>query len=169
MAPLVRRTLAVRGQRPVLKQRSRQRDKVSVAGALWWSPRQERLGLLALTLVNDYFDQWASASFLRVVLQSIRGEVVVLWDQGSMHKGEAIRAVWARHRRLCLEAFPPYAPELNPVEYLWKWLKHDQLCNLAPWDAQQLEVEIIGQLKSIEYDQEQLRQFIHNSDLPLRL
>lgn len=169
MAPLVRRTLAVRGQRPVLKQRSRQRDKVSVAGALWVSPRRQRVGMLALTLVNDYFNQEGSATFLRMVLRSLAGEVVVLWDQGSMHKGEAIRAVVRQHRRLRLEAFPPYAPELNPVEWMWKWLKGDRLCNFAPRDAQHLEEEIITQLQSIENVQEKLREFIHNSDLPLRL
>jgi len=44
LAPLVRRTLARRGQRPVLKQRARQRDKVSVAGALWLSPSGDQGG-----------------------------------------------------------------------------------------------------------------------------
>jgi transposase len=30
---------------------------------------------------------------------------------------------------LSLEFFPPYAPELNPVEYLWAWLKTNPLAN----------------------------------------
>lgn len=168
LAPLVRRTWAPRGQTPILPQRARQRDKVSVAGALWVSPQRDRLGLLAMTLVNDYFDSAASAAFLRLVAEHLAGAVVVIWDQGAMHKGEPIRAVLGQHRRLCLEAFPPYAPELNPVEEVWKWLKYDRLCNFAPRDAHQLEAEVIAQLRSIQGDQAQLRQFIHNSDLPLQ-
>jgi hypothetical protein len=27
---------------------------------------------------------------------------------------------------------PPYAPELNPVEYLWAWLKRHALANTVP-------------------------------------
>lgn len=169
LAPLVRRTLAVRGQTPVLQQRARQRDKVSVAGALWVSPERDRLGLLALTLVNDYFDNLASAAFLTVAAKSLSGAVVVLWDQGTMPKGGPIQDVLVRYPRLCLEKFPPYAPELNPVEQVWKWLKYDQLCNFAPRDTNQLEKEIIAKLKSVQGDQKQLGQFIHNSDLPLKV
>lgn len=167
LAPLVRRTLARRGQTPILRQRARQRDKVSVAGALWVSPQRDRLGLLAMTLVNDYFDGAASATFLGMVAESLAGAAVVIWDQGAMHKGPPIRAVLAQHRRLHLEALPPYAPELNPVEQVWKWLKYDQLCNFAAADAGQLEREAIAHLRAIQGDQEQLREFFHNSDLPL--
>jgi len=28
-----------------------------------------------------------------------------------------------------LASLPPYAPELNPVEYLWAWLKRQALSN----------------------------------------
>lgn len=165
LAPLVRRTLAVRGQRPVLKQRARQRDKVAVAGALWLAPQRDRLGLLSMTLVNDFFDSAASAVFLEVVVRSLPGAVVVVWDQGQMHKGEPIHAVQTKHPRLCVEALPPYAPDLNPVEWLWKWLKYDRLCNYAAADAAELEEEAMRHLRSIQEDQEQLWEFFHNSDL----
>lgn len=165
----MRRTLAPCGQRPVLKQRARQRDKVSVAGALWVSPGRDRLGLLAMTLVNDYFDSVASATFLRVVMESLSGAVVVVWDRGQMHHGEPIREAAGQYRRLCLEELPPYAPELNPVEQVWKWLKYDQLCNFAPRDANHLEGEVSARLKSIQGDQALLERFVHNSDLPLQM
>ncbi len=53
MAPLVRRTWALRGQTPELAQEGGRRQKVSVAAALWLSPRRDRLGLFSRTLVND--------------------------------------------------------------------------------------------------------------------
>ena len=58
MAPLVRRTWAPRGQTPDFVQSGGRgpREKVSVAAALWLSPRRERLGLYFKTLVNGYFD-----------------------------------------------------------------------------------------------------------------
>ena len=168
VAPLVRRTVAVRGQRPVLQQRARQRDKVSVAGALGLSPRRDRLGLVAMTLVNAYFASAAAAVCLQVVRRSWSGAVVAVGDPGQMHHGEPIRAVLAPHRHWSREALPPYAPALNPGAWVWKWRTYEQRCTVAPRDAQQLEAAISTRRQSIQGDQEQLRQFIPDSDLPLR-
>ena len=90
MAPLVRRTWAPRGQTPKLVQRCGKRAKVSVAAAVWLSPLRDRRGLFARTLVDDYFDNWYSAAFLEALLQELPGRVVVIWDGGSMHKGDPI-------------------------------------------------------------------------------
>jgi hypothetical protein len=56
MAPLVRRTWAPRGYPPALAQSGAHREKVSVAAALWLSPRRDRLGLYFQTLPDAYFD-----------------------------------------------------------------------------------------------------------------
>lgn len=33
------------------------------------------------------------------------------------------------------ELFPPYAPEFNPIEYAWSYLKTKPLANFAPPDT----------------------------------
>src|SRR5512142_615182 len=88
MAPLVRRTWSLRGQTPKLIQDRGRRQKVSGAAALWLTPRRGRLGLSSRTLVNDYFDPWCAAAFLEALLRELGGRVVVVWDGGSMHKGD---------------------------------------------------------------------------------
>jgi transposase len=48
------------------------------------------------------------------LIRHVGGKVIVIWDNGTMHKDEPIRAV--------LRAFPrltPYPADLNPVERLW--------------------------------------------------
>lgn len=168
MAPLVRRTWAPRGKTPKLVQRSGRREKVSVAAAVWLSPLRDRLGLLARTLVNGYFDNWSSAAFLEALLQELPGRVVVIWDEGSMHKGDPINQLQdVLADRLTLEKFPPYAPQLSPVEPLWSWLKYSRLCNFAPHDAIQLDGRIHAELSAVQDDQELVRSFWHASDLPL--
>jgi DDE superfamily endonuclease len=168
MAPLVRRTWAPRGQTPELVQRCGKREKVSVAAALWLSPLRDRLGLFARTLVNDYFDNWYSAAFLEALLKELPGRVVVVWDGGSMHKGDPIAQLQdVMADRLSLERFPPYAPQLSPVEPSWSWLKYSRLCNFAPQDAIQLDGRVVAELAAIRDDQELLRGFWHGSDLPL--
>jgi transposase len=170
MAPLVRRTWAPRGQTPILIQKSGTREKVSVAAGLWISPGRDRLGLFSWTLVNDYFDNWGSAAFLEALLQELTGQVIVIWDGGTMHKGDPIRELVDHFAdRLCLERLPPYAPELNPVEYLWSWLKYSRLNNFAPRDAIQLNERVVDELAAIPSDQRLLESFVHAAGLPLRL
>jgi len=168
MAPLVRRTWALRGQTPELAQRSGAREKVSIAAALWLSPRRDRLGLYFKTLVNSYFNNWSMTAFLEAMMHDLDGRFVVVWDGGPMHKGEPIHQL-ADHfaNRLCLEALPPWAPMLNPTEPLWGWLKYDRLCNYAPHDAAELDGRVVAELAAIESDQGILRNLYHASELTL--
>jgi hypothetical protein len=44
--------------------------------------------------------------FLRHLLRHLRGEVIVLWDQASIHKGDPIRELTCRFPRLHFERLP---------------------------------------------------------------
>jgi hypothetical protein len=104
---LVRRTWAPRGRTPTWARRpgGGPRQKVSVASALWRSPHRDRLGLFSRTLVNDYFDNGTSAAFLETLLKQLTGRVVV-WDGGSMPKGDPITQLQALLKgRLSVERF----------------------------------------------------------------
>lgn len=168
MAPLARRTWAPRGRTPELVQKSGAREKVSVAAALWLSPRRDRLGLYTQTLANGYFDNWYVAAFLEAMLQELTARFVVVWDGGSMHKGDPIGALMAHFAdRLVLEKLPPYAPMLNPVEPLWSWLKWERLSNWGPQGARELDARVTAELAAVREDQAFLRNLFHASDLPL--
>jgi hypothetical protein len=45
---------------------------------------------------------------------------------------------------------PPYAPDLNPVEYLWAWLKRHALANYCPSDLSELHTTARNKLKSAQ-------------------
>ena len=168
MAPLLRRSWALRGHPPQQQHKAGHREKVSVAAALWLTPLRERLGLAYQTLVNGYFSNWEAAQFVHCAVEGLGGPVIALWDGGTMHKGAPIREVVEQSRgRLDLEPMPAHAPELMPVEFLWRWLKYDRLCNFAPRDAPHLNEAVVGELEPIAEDQDLLRSFFHQSDLPL--
>lgn len=168
MAPLVRRSWAPRGHPPVIKQKARHCEKVSVAAAIWLTPRRDRLGLAYQTLINSYFTNEDLADFLRAGLEGLDGPLIVVWDSGSPHKGDPLRALLAgAEGRLDLEPLPPHAPELMPVEFLWRWLKYGRLCNFAPQGAHHLNEAVVRELDAIRDDQELLRAFFHQSDLPM--
>ena len=168
MAPLVRRSWARRGHPPVMKQEAGRRQKVSVAAALWLPPLRDRLGLAFQTLVNGYFRSEDVAAFLAGAAPGLGGPVVVIWDRGTMHRGEPLTELVQRSGGLLdLEPLPPHGWDLMPVEQLWTWLKYSRLCNFPPTDARQLNERIIRELEAIRDDQPRLRNFFHASDLPL--
>lgn len=168
MAPLVRRSWAPAGRPPVLLQKGRHREKVSVAAALWLDPRRGRLRLFTRTAVNGYFNNERVARFVEALAGEAGGPLVVVWDGGTMHKGDPIRELVAGcDHRLVLEQLPAYGSELMPVEQLWTWLKYDRLPNFAPRDASHLDGAVRTELTAIECDQVRLQNFVHASRLPL--
>ena len=168
MAPLVRRTWAQRGHRPLLFQKGRHREKVSLAAALWLAPRWDRVGLLYRTLENAYFNNQKIADFLESILREIPNRLIVVWDRGNMHRGDPIRGQIERFRpRLSTEMLPPYAPMINPVEQVFNWLKLGRLSNYAPRDAHELGRRVRAELDPVRDDQELLVHLWHASDLPL--
>ena len=130
--PLVRRSWSLVGHTPVVGGAGGHRQKVSVIGAVSVSPVAQRLGFYFATAVGGYFSADQVVAFLRDLLRHLRGKVVVVWDGGSNHQGPVIREFLKRNKRLRLERLPPYAPDLNPVEAVWSWLKWGRLANVGP-------------------------------------
>src|SRR5262249_3293984 len=156
------------GRRPELHQKGKHREKVSLAVALYLSPKRKHLGLIYRTLENGYFNNQQVARFLEGVLREIPNRLVVLWDRGNMHKGDPIRAQVERFRpRLSLELLPPWAPMLAPAEPIFSWLKYGRLSNFAPHNAPDLNRAVVAELEAIRADQDVLRHLWHASDLPL--
>jgi transposase len=168
MAPLLRRSWALRGHPSESKYKAGRRDKVSVAAALWLPPERDQLHMAYQTLVNGYFTNVEVAEFLSCAVRGLPGPVIAIWDGGTMHKGGPIRALMEQsHGRLDIEPLPAYASELMPVEFLWRWLKHGRLSNFAPRDARHLDEAVTRELDAIRDNQVLLSSFFHQSRLPL--
>jgi hypothetical protein len=67
------------------------------------------------------------------MLRHIPGKLLIIWDDLPGHRSQAVWDFVKQQRgRLRLEFLPAYAPELNPVEYLWShWTQHE-LPNFCP-------------------------------------
>jgi transposase len=170
MAPLLRRSWALRGHPPASKHKAGHREKVSVAGVLWLSPERNQLSLGYQTLVNSYFTNVEVAEFLGGMMPGLGSPAIVLWDGGTMHKGDPIdELVEECQGRLEIEPMPAHAPLLMPVEFVWRWLKYGRLCNFTPEDAHDLNEAVVGELDAILDNQILLSSFFHQSELPLPL
>ena len=72
-------------------------------------------------------------NFLRHLLRHISGKLLVLWDGAPILRSKVIKAFLAEvaAARIQLERLPAYAPELNPDEGIWEYLKGLELKNLS--------------------------------------
>lgn len=164
LTPNAVKTWSPKGQTPIHRHHYR-REKVSVISGVSVSPRRKRMGLY-FTMIKSNIRHAEVRQFLRNLLAHLRGPVIVVWDNAQIHKGETIRELCRRHRRLHLEALPPYAPELNPDEGVWAHAKR-QLSNGCPLDAPGLMAEVDNALGNVRASQSILRGCIHHSGLAL--
>jgi transposase len=71
--------------------------------------------------------------FLDALRRQIRKPLLVVWDQLATHRSRLVRQyIEASRGRIAVEFLPAYAPELNPVEYLWGYWKQHELANVCP-------------------------------------
>ena len=105
------------------------------------------------------------APFLRHLLRHLRGPVMLLWDQGKIHKGAAIEQVRRDYPRLHIEWFPGYAPELNPAEQVWNNFK-GHTANSLPRSTQDIRNSLHANARRVRRSQEKLRSLILASELP---
>lgn len=73
--------------------------------------------------------------FLDKLLRVIPGKLLIVWDGLAAHRSGLVNEFIASQQgRIAIERLPAYAPELNPVEYLWAHLKRHELPNVCAKD-----------------------------------
>jgi transposase len=120
--PSLCRTWHRRGQQPTLPGVGTNR-RVTVYGSV------EALGRGRIELVRAAQD---TAGFLRYLelleahQQEVQREIHLVLDNGSVHTSVAsLQALAARRAWLHIHWLATYAPQLNPKEREWRWLKRD--------------------------------------------
>jgi transposase len=166
--PFVHRTWAPRGQTPVLQTRTRHHRHLSLIGALTISPQRYRLGWYLHFHADRSIRQEQVIAFLRDLLRHLRGPVFLIWDRLNAHRGKKVQAFLARNQRLQTDFLPPYAPELNPNEYGWSYLKCHSLANYAPEQLTELETTTRRAVANVQTEQALLRSFVKATKLPIR-
>jgi transposase len=110
-------TWALRGSRPVVKVTgSRRRTNVisaiSPRGRMWFR-------CYGGTLNAERFE-----AFLVDLLASVKGRIVLVLDRHPAHRAGRIQRFLRKHRaRITIHFLPSYAPDLNPDEHVWSYLK----------------------------------------------
>lgn len=169
LLPLIRRTWAPKGQTPILWHTGRHRDKISCISAVTVSPRRRKLGLYLRFHPDKSLKAPDAAAFLVLLLRHLPGNLELLWDRGQIHRGGVVKELLLKHRpRLRTHFLPPYAPDLNPDEFVWTELKYRRLSNHGLPDVPTLHRRLHSQTRRLKTDQQFLWSCIESSKLPLR-
>lgn len=119
------RSWAPRGKTPVL-QMSFNWDQLSAIAGLTWL--RFHFKLYPGTINGERVIE-----FLKQLRLSLKRKLLIIWDHLPAHRSRRVRDyVDSTAGALQLSFLPAYAPELNPVEYLWAHWKQHELGNFCP-------------------------------------
>ena len=109
-----------RGQTPVLKVDRKKDDSVSFYAGLSWKTKQE-----IAYLTTKHQTGHETCFFLDEIKRTYtgKGKILLVWDGARHHLGEVKE--WLKRNPDVVElfTFPPYCPDLNPQEHVWKALR----------------------------------------------
>ena len=167
LTPIFRRTWAPRGHTPVIKIAD-PHGRISVAGALTISPARSKFGFYFQLLPdNTNFRSNSIAAFVESVHRRLGGPLVVIWDQIPIHKSYPVERYVDQHNDVLVESFPPYAPELNPVYYVWAYVKYGRLANYCPKNLDELRTKVSSEMSRVSRRPDLLKSFFHATGLKL--
>lgn len=99
-----------------------------------------------ITVWNFYFRFYPGSikspqviEFLEHLQRQLPGKLLILWDGAAIHRSRLVREYLDRlDGRIFAASLPAYAPELNPMEYVWGYFKQHRLPNFCAQEFEQL-------------------------------
>jgi transposase len=169
LEPHVRRTYAPRGKTPVLRV-AEPHDRISVIGAITVSPSRHRVGLVYQMLAdNANYRGGSIVRFVEDVRAHLAAPMIVVWDRIPIHSCVAVEDYLATATEVTAEPFPPYAPEINPADGVWRYIKHIRLANYTPPSLEVLRGTVTAELDRLRKRKDLLASFIRFTRLPIEV
>jgi len=167
--PTICRTYAPRGQKPVLRV-AEPHSRISAVGAISISPSRRHLNAFYHLLPdNANFHADSVVHFVRKVSSHFSGPIVFVCDACPIHCTNLMRVFLSTNTRVEIEEFPPYAPEVNPVDKMWAYLKHNRLANLTPPTLSKLRNFLTREFQALKQRQGVLAWCIRRAGLGIAL
>jgi transposase len=84
----------------------------AIAGITWWN--------FYLQLHPGSIRSPQVIEFLAHLRRHLKRKLLVIWDGSKPHRSRLVKDfVTSQNGAISVEPLPAYAPELNPVEYIW--------------------------------------------------
>ena len=100
--------------------------------------------------------------FLKHLVCHSGGKLWIIWDGAPIHRDTAVKGFLAAGaaQPIWLEQLPGYAPDLNPDEGVWNYLKHVELRNVSCHDQADLRHELRRAIARLRHSPDLIRGFI---------
>jgi transposase len=139
--------------------RARTRSPTGQTPILQYSFSWKEISMIAgVSFVRFYFRLCAGSirspqimEFLKVLTQIAGRKLLLVWDRLQAHRSRLVNQyVEQQHGNIALEYLPAYAPDLNPVERIWGYLKTHGMPNLCARDLGDLVYVARRRLRSMQ-------------------
>ena len=106
-------------------------------------------GSVTSEVVIEFFNRFAAQHAARCK-KELKPCIVIL-DNASMHRSKAFKAEWDNWaaQGVLIHYLPPYSPELNLIEILWRKIKYSWLPLTAYKSVARLKTELAAVLKEV--------------------
>ncbi len=167
LTPTLRKTFAPRASRPFTKI-SDPHGRISTACAITLSPNRRSANLFFyLHRDNANFTGESIAGFLKYVCGELHSPLTLIWDSIPIHFAKPVREYLSKSKQIVLESLPEYAPELNPADGVWSYVKYGRLANYAPHNLKELRSRVTIELKRLKRHPDLLKSFVRKAHLSL--
>jgi transposase len=151
--PVLARTYGLKGQTPVVTT-SGQRQSLNVISAV-----NARGEFWAVTYTGK-LNAESFVLFLQDFMKSQTGKIFLVIDGHPAHKAGAVKNyLQSLKGRLELHFLPPYAPDLNPDEFVWSYMKNNGVCKKPLKKNESLQSRIDQDLNEIAGNRKLVRSF----------
>lgn len=156
--PCRARTWAPRGETPILQYSFNWKQLSVIAGISFWR--------FYFRLLDGTVRTPQVIEFLQALQATIGKKLLIIWDRLQAHRSKRVRQyVEAQQGRLALEYLPAYAPELNPAESIWGYLKRHAMPNYCAGDLADLADNARSHLRSMQRRPTLVRAFWQQAEL----
>ena len=146
-------TWGAAGQTPIVM-RTGQRFGLNLISAV------SAKGLLRFMVVRGRVTAAQVCEFLRRLMHGARRPVLLILDGHPMHKAKVVNECVAEYAgKLRLFFLPPYSPELNPDEQVWRDLKTNGIGRSEILDREDLETKVVAHLETLRGLPKKVRSF----------
>ena len=165
LQPLRRNTWAPRGHTPIHDAWA-SHSRLSVIGAISLAPWALRIGWYFQVLAHNVKTD-DMVAFIKQLHRQLRREVIVVLDRYQVHRAAVKHLEQEGCAWLHVEWLPPYAPELNPVEFAWNHTKYTDLANFIPDDVDHLHRAILQSFEDQRHDSWLKHSYFRSAHLPV--
>ncbi len=104
--------------------------------------------------------------FLKRLITVAKHATFLIVDRGPAHVAKKTRAfVESLNGRLRLFYLPPYSPDRNPDELVWKHLKADTVGRMAVTDKTDFKTKVRASMRQLQKDPKKIRSFYQKPSL----